>query len=100
MRLTAKQKASIQSIVRNHLGGEAAVFVFGSRLEDNRKGGDVDLLIETSAHVPVMQKAALKMALEDTLSLPVDLTLAEGSKPHGPFQALARAQAQPLQETG
>ena len=46
MRLTPAQIDTIQSTVHAVLGDGAVVSLFGSRLDDSRRGGDVDLLIE------------------------------------------------------
>ena len=46
MRLTPQQISIIKSTVRQTLGDSAVVSLFGSRLDDSRKGGDIDLYIE------------------------------------------------------
>ena len=46
MRLAAEQIACIREVVRQEAGPDARVRVFGSRLDDARRGGDVDLLVE------------------------------------------------------
>jgi predicted nucleotidyltransferase len=48
MRLTPDQQAIIHATVADAFGGEAHVWLFGSRIDDNKRGGDIDLLIETS----------------------------------------------------
>lgn len=96
MRLTAEQQHHIQRIVHAHLGTGAGVFLFGSRTDDGKRGGDVDLLIEAPQRVSLMQQAALKLALEDILALPVDLLITESGKPASAFQALAKARSQPI----
>lgn len=68
--------------------------LFGSRLQEQRKGGDIDLFLESPLLVPRLQQAALKLELEDALQLPVDLS----DQPLTPFQALAKAQSRPLTE--
>jgi len=55
MRLTPDQIHAIQSTVQAVLGEGAQVTLFGSRVDDKLKGGDVDLLIET--HQAVGNKA-------------------------------------------
>lgn len=98
MRLTEVQQRSIHRIVKSFLGEETVVSVFGSRLDNQLEGGDVDLLIEASVSVPLMQRAALKIDLEAALSLPVDLLFIEPGSPHSAFQALAKARSRPLIE--
>jgi len=46
MRLTEEQLRSIRRIVRDTAGPDAKVMVFGSRVDDEAKGGDLDLLVE------------------------------------------------------
>lgn len=45
MRLTPQQIANIRRVVAEEAGFSATVKVFGSRLDDNAKGGDLDLLV-------------------------------------------------------
>jgi predicted nucleotidyltransferase len=48
MRLTPDQIDSIKSTAQAVLGEGAQVTLFGSRVHDEQKGGDVDLLVEVS----------------------------------------------------
>src|SRR5699024_2937465 len=96
MRLTDTHRNHIQRIAHDRLGVQAEIFVFGSRTDDSKRGGDVDLYIESPQHITLSQRAALKLALEQTLSLPVDITTRQTGKPATPFQAIARAGAQQL----
>ncbi len=47
MRITLIEKTIIRSSVKKHFGGNADVYLFGSRVNDDRKGGDIDLYITT-----------------------------------------------------
>lgn len=96
MRLTTQQQRRIQELVSEHMGEDARVMVFGSRLSSRRKGGDVDLVIETRHRATRLEQAALKLALEDSLQLPVDLVCHQVGQPLTAFQSLARAQARPM----
>jgi predicted nucleotidyltransferase len=49
MRLTSKEKAAIALAGRECFPPRSAIRLFGSRLDDSRRGGDIDLLVETPA---------------------------------------------------
>jgi len=46
MRITPVQHQAIKKIIVEIAGEDASVILFGSRTDDNKRGGDVDLLIE------------------------------------------------------
>jgi predicted nucleotidyltransferase len=48
MRLTPAQINTIQNTVHAVLGEGAQVTLFGSRVDDSLKGGDVDLMVEVA----------------------------------------------------
>lgn len=48
MRLTQLERQVIKEEARNIFGEEAKVFLFGSRADDSKLGGDIDLFIEVS----------------------------------------------------
>jgi predicted nucleotidyltransferase len=45
MRLTQFQIATINKLARKHFGQDACVYLFGSRTDDHKKGGDIDLFV-------------------------------------------------------
>ncbi len=47
MRLTEQQRQIIRATVNEIFGEGAKVWLFGSRVDDDRRGGDIDLLIQT-----------------------------------------------------
>jgi len=72
MRLTPVQIETIKSTTAAVLGEGVRVTLFGSRLHDGQKGGDLDLYIEVP-EPQLMQKIRCKVQLQDRLDMPVDL---------------------------
>jgi len=73
LRLSTKEinliKKSVQTIF-----GEATVYLFGSRTDNQKKGGDIDLYIISKAPEDLFRKKIrLKTVLEDILYKPVDI---------------------------
>jgi len=48
MRLNTQQQSAIRATVAETFGAGSAVWVFGSRVDDSKRGGDIDLLIQTN----------------------------------------------------
>jgi predicted nucleotidyltransferase len=69
MRLTEQQRQIIKDNVKNIFGSHAQVLLFGSRIDDEARGGDIDLLIELEhAESDILKKnlhlnAALQIAM-------------------------------------
>lgn len=71
MRLTPAQAQTIKNTVARVVGPASRVWLFGSRVDDSLRGGDIDLFVETDEVVPNRVEAlcrlegALVMALGD-----------------------------------
>ena len=52
MRLTENQRQSIKSAVTSVVGEGTRIWLYGSRVDDSKRGGDIDLLIETETVLP------------------------------------------------
>ena len=77
MRLSKKELETIKSTIRN-IFGDAVVYLFGSRIDELKKGGDIDLYIISSLNEDLFQKKRkLKIILEDLLFKPVDIVLSK-----------------------
>jgi len=48
MRLNQFEIDTINTLARKHFGSGTRVFLFGSRIDDNKKGGDIDLFIKNN----------------------------------------------------
>jgi len=96
MRLTQEQIRTILSVTSRFVNERADVYLFGSRLDEKARGGDLDLLIETDDHLPLINQARIKLDLESSLNLPVDIVARDLRRSPTPFQILARAKAERL----
>ena len=74
MRLTSRQTATIKQLVREHFGAQAQVRLFGSRADDSKRGGDIDLYIQPATLIDRMK------ILEQQLALAVKLKFALGDQ--------------------
>lgn len=61
MRLIPSQEQIIKSTVDRVLETESRVWLFGSRVDDELRGGDIDLLIETEAAFPNRAKMLCRL---------------------------------------
>ena len=93
MRVTPQQTSIIVQTARSVAGQDAEVWLFGSRLNDSSRGGDVDLLIESKQPATILQRARIKVELEQMLQLPVDVIATGRTTQDSPFVAIARANA-------
>ena len=91
MRLVDLQLDTIRTVILRFLGNRCRVYLFGSRLNEKARGGDVDLLIETPQYVSRMQRARLKIAIEAALELPVDLVIRSEDETPTAFQRIAKS---------
>ena len=65
MRLSQSQVESIREAAQKVLGQEVVIRLFGSRVDDSLRGGDIDLLLETD-HV-VENRAQAICAIQGAL---------------------------------
>ena len=70
MRLTDHQIQTIRQLVRQVAGDQTRVRVFGSRLDDTARGGDLDLMLELPEPVdkPALLAAQVAARVSRTMS--------------------------------
>lgn len=91
MRITEAEAQAAVSVVRKHLGASAAVWLFGSRVDDRQKGGDVDIYAETDAESIALPAARARGELADMLGRHVDLIVDNHTR-HLPIFDIAKKQ--------
>lgn len=47
MRLAEHERALLRAAARRHFGAEARIWLFGSRVDAARRGGDIDVMVKT-----------------------------------------------------
>lgn len=86
MRLKDSEIAAIRSTIQN-LDRDAQIYLFGSRVDDGKKGGDIDLLV-MSAKLVREDKRAIRMKLYELIGeQKIDILIA--SDDADPFVKLA-----------
>lgn len=93
MRLTPEQVQAIKQTAHAVLGASARVTLFGSRVDDSKKGGDIDLLFETDQVLEnrVATIGAIYVALVRQLGdRKIDIILQDPATPPAPVLAIAK----------
>lgn len=80
MRIDRLQARQATAIVRHRLGDDAVVRLFGSRVDDSRRGGDVDLYVEVARPVALIDEVRCRSELADLFGLDVDLIVNDGHR--------------------
>lgn len=99
MRLTQEDAGIIRRQVGRVFGSDARVWLFGSRADDSRRGGDIDLYVEYAPRVEDEFRRVLE--LDDTLQMQlgeqrIDIVVWAPGKARQPIHEVARASGVPL----
>lgn len=63
MRLSKQEISVIKSTIHSYIK-DCKIILFGSRVDDNKKGGDIDLLVQTKESVGLQEKIEILTAME------------------------------------
>lgn len=63
MRLNHKEQKIIISTIKD-MFADAELYLFGSRADDNQRGGDIDLFLTASKHISLSEKINLLTRFE------------------------------------
>lgn len=91
MRLTPVQIDTIKNILSRY-DPQGQVILFGSRTQDQLKGGDIDLFMQTSQPISLKQQMQANWELEVALDTRVDLLLCNPGESEEPIHSIAKRQ--------
>lgn len=99
MRLSPEHVQIIRDVVQQECGADARVRLFGSRLDEERRGGDIDILVELDHPVerPAWLSARLSARLSRSLEgRSVDVILSAPNITRSPIHRIAEQQGELL----
>ncbi len=87
MRLSTQKQTIIRDTVHEVFGQEVTVILFGSRIDDNAKGGDIDLLVQSGNPIQRREHKALQLVAKLQIQLgdqPIDVLVLDPETPRQP----------------
>lgn len=85
MRITQRQRTAIVDATREIFGEHSVVRLFGSRADDAKRGGDIDLYIDIQGVDPLRHQKAQKLSARICTKLgdllPIDVVVKDNSTP-------------------
>lgn len=95
MRLSDNDRAIIKEVVTRFIP-EGEIYLFGSRVDDAKRGGDIDLLIMSGSPVSLRLLRAIRIELKDRLGdQKIDLVAEERGR-LSPFGMIVTTEGIPL----
>ncbi len=93
MRISQEQASKIRQLVQNTVGEGSKVWLFGSRVDDAKRGGDVDLYVEVAKACDLPRKLSLMSEIQKSMGLrKVDLLIKTDADPEKPIHATAKSE--------
>ena len=89
MRLSEHELTTIRQKL-NTVDPHGKIYLFGSRTEDARKGGDIDIYFETTAPLDLKTKLLLEYQLNSLCDCKVDLLFKEPGQPEKTIYSIAK----------
>jgi len=94
MRLSRQTQQTIRDTVREVFGIEAGVKLFGSRINDDMRGGDIDLLVELPSVTEGLERKTMQLAAKLQLRIgdqPIDILVLDPATPRQSIHEQASA---------
>jgi predicted nucleotidyltransferase len=89
MRLTPDELTAVRQTLLE-TDREARLWLFGSRADDTRRGGDIDLHLEPSRPLSLKASLLLEFRLQTLCGAKVDLVVRNPGQPELPIHRIAR----------
>lgn len=99
MRISEQTRTTIRTTVQELFGAHATVLLFGSRVDDSAKGGDIDLLIHSDRPVEKARSKSLQLVARLQMRLgdqPIDALIVDPTTHQQPIHKAALATGVPL----
>lgn len=96
MRISPQERSSIRRATEEVAGAGARALLFGSRLHDDLRGGDIDLLVELPAPAEDALGLSVRIAarIQRQIGLrKIDVLIADPASPDSPLLRQARQDA-------
>jgi len=91
MRFKAEEKNKIIQYAKDFFGNEINLYLFGSRVYDNKKGGDIDLYLESENIIDMQTQIKFLTAIyKDITQRKVDLLVKTPSSNNLPIYKTAK----------
>jgi predicted nucleotidyltransferase len=89
MRLLETEKNNICSLLRE-IDPAGSIRLFGSRMDDSKRGGDIDIFFETSRLMNLKERLRLQYKLSSKCDVKVDLLVKTPEDDEMPIYEIAR----------
>ncbi|OIQ00404.1 MAG: hypothetical protein AUK35_03810 [Zetaproteobacteria bacterium CG2_30_46_52] len=93
MRISSSQATAISKLIKASLGAGSEVWLFGSRAYDSKRGGDLDLYVESAQPCSLEKRLRLTTKIQLLVGLrKVDLIVKTDSSPDRSIYTTAKSE--------
>jgi predicted nucleotidyltransferase len=99
MRISEQTRTTIRNTVQELFGNHATVLLFGSRVDESAKGGDIDLLVHSDRPVEGARSKSLQLVARLQMRLgdqPIDALVVDPTTRQQPIHKVALTTGVPL----
>ena len=83
MRISSETKDLLLATAKKFFGNDCKVYLFGSRVDDSKNGGDIDIYVETTHEVSFQTEIEFLIEVEMNITTRhIDLVLSSPGKKH------------------